>query len=555
MSLWDYIHKYAPAADKNNPVKYTQDMVDRFNRVIGENVITKDTSLGELKESLSQAGLDPEHTITRAHLQTEDPSVLKALDSQSTNQPTTVETKSKAATKQEPAFDFQNLFPIPNSGPPTPLIQKPKTQPKVTTTPTKKESKKQTTVTPVQKPSTVDNASFGEDVINTYNDFENAVKKGVSSGVNAVTSSAATVGRNIAELFEADEDQINVLKYLENGGTVFDAYDMYKNQQAKKLGSEGSDLIGESKSITPSVDVETTMTNWGTKFVKPKENLVSKKYVVDTKEIASSPSVDQDEYTSNSFAINLKANSINKFTVLPNIHANSNVGNINDYYNNFTPVNGSLVFTIQNDVAGGKEKPLTTISKEDTWYKNAENIIKMNGNKLEVVKSKDVKEGDKVFKLTNKIFSFDDLDIKDGKINTVYDSNINALIPKVKSDAKTYKSGSSFIIGLTDKKKSPGYIPLDEATQYGKSRGGSFILFSEDLDQQYMVGGSFKNLYDFYQNVKKIHPDKTFKVFASDTGSYSNSFFPKDGKIDGDVYRKSNNRNVWGEVQHLILMN
>ena len=80
MSIWDYIHKYAPAKDKNDPVKYTNDMVNRFNQAIGSNVITKDTSLGELKEALIKAGLDPEHTITRAHLQTEDPRVLRDLN-------------------------------------------------------------------------------------------------------------------------------------------------------------------------------------------------------------------------------------------------------------------------------------------------------------------------------------------------------------------------------------------------------------------------------------------------------------------------------------------
>ena len=92
MSIWDYIHKYAPAKDKNDPVKYTNDMVNRFNQAIGSNVITKDTSLGELKESLMEAGLDPEHTITKAHLQTEDPRVLKDL-----NLPT-----GKAAVNREP---------------------------------------------------------------------------------------------------------------------------------------------------------------------------------------------------------------------------------------------------------------------------------------------------------------------------------------------------------------------------------------------------------------------------------------------------------------------
>ncbi len=69
-----------------------------------------------------------------------------------------------------------------------------------------------------------------------------------------------------------------------------------------------------------------------------------------------------------------------------------------------------------------------------------------------------------------------------------------------------------------------------------------------------MVGGSFKNLYDFHNNLKKQYPDKEFKIFTSDTGTYSNSVIPKSGVIDGTVYRDSNNRNSYGAVQHLILL-
>jgi hypothetical protein len=350
-----------------------------------------------------------------------------------------------------------------------------------------------------------------------------------------------------------DEDVVNIFDYLKNGGAIGDVTEIYDNYKAKKGGSEKSDLIGESKKITPTVDAQTALFNWGY-YKKPAESLVKKNYVVDTKQVSDSPSVDKDVYTSRAFMLNLKSDE-NKFSVLNNIHGNSGIGNIDGFYKNFQPISGSIVFTMQNDQVSN-QKPLTTITKNDKWYEGSDYLIKLNSNNtIEVAKTSSLKEGDNVFKLKDKIFSFDDFDIKDGKINTTYNTNVNALIPVIKSDAKTYKQGSSFVIGLTDKKKTAGYLPLDEATQYGKSRGGSFILFSEDLSQQYMVGGSFKNLYDFYQDVKKLHPNKKFKVFTSDTGSYSNSFFPKSGKIDGDVYRKSNLRNTWGEVQHIVLMN
>lgn len=80
MNLFTYISKYAPAEDNNDPVKYTSHMVSYLNKSLGKNIITKDSTLYEIKESLIKAGLDPEHTITKAHLSIEDPSVIKDLN-------------------------------------------------------------------------------------------------------------------------------------------------------------------------------------------------------------------------------------------------------------------------------------------------------------------------------------------------------------------------------------------------------------------------------------------------------------------------------------------
>lgn len=114
MSIWDYIHRYAPEKDKNDPVKYTNDMVNRFNKIIGKNIITKDTSLGELKEALIQAGLDPEHTITRAHLQTEDPSVLADLGKTTQAKPETkVQSRPQVmAPKKQPVINPNPTFEV-----------------------------------------------------------------------------------------------------------------------------------------------------------------------------------------------------------------------------------------------------------------------------------------------------------------------------------------------------------------------------------------------------------------------------------------------------------
>ena len=80
MSLSTYVSKYAPKEDNNDPKSYSNHMVNYFNKQLGQNLITKDSTLSDLKNKLSEAGLDPEHTITKAHLAIEDPKVLKELN-------------------------------------------------------------------------------------------------------------------------------------------------------------------------------------------------------------------------------------------------------------------------------------------------------------------------------------------------------------------------------------------------------------------------------------------------------------------------------------------
>jgi hypothetical protein len=84
ITLGGYISKFAPKEDNNNPTSYTQSMAKRLNdklKSAGSNtIITKDSTLGSIKEALLKVKIDPEHAITEAHLMTEDPKVLKALN-------------------------------------------------------------------------------------------------------------------------------------------------------------------------------------------------------------------------------------------------------------------------------------------------------------------------------------------------------------------------------------------------------------------------------------------------------------------------------------------
>ena len=205
--------------------------------------------------------------------------------------------------------------------------------------------------------------------------------------------------------------------------------------------------------------------------------------LVENVKISNTSAVNETNYNSKSFIINLTSDT-NKFSVLNNVVHKWQVNgkNINDYYKNFKPIKGMMVFSAQNDLDGNKY-PLITVKNKNKWKdKNLPYYMTLSNGKIKVKKDTELKEGDKIFMTRKKVFSMDDLDIKNGKIKTKDDSNIGALIPVGKSG-----KGRGITIGLTDKGRNRKSIDINEATQYGKSRGGSYIIFSEDLQEQYMV--------------------------------------------------------------------
>jgi hypothetical protein len=84
LPIVQYIEKFAPKEDSNDPKSYTNTMVSYFNQKLKENNSTfkvgKDTTLGTIKKELIAANLDPEHEFTKAHLKVEDPKVLRDLN-------------------------------------------------------------------------------------------------------------------------------------------------------------------------------------------------------------------------------------------------------------------------------------------------------------------------------------------------------------------------------------------------------------------------------------------------------------------------------------------
>lgn len=364
-----------------------------------------------------------------------------------------------------------------------------------------------------------------------YTTASTTVKKELKSGTETVD---VGVGKGIGEVLDLasgfSEDVGNIATYLKKGGG------------ASSLVNFGKTLGGTEKKEASEIKLKKPL---------PKKS----DYLVEGLEVSEGDKV-SDGYSSKSFVLNL--NRKNSFAVLDNTLDPKKI-------KNFKPVKGNILFTIQNDIDDKStgRMPLTKITgdkEQDAWTKNSnEYVISMDNGSIKIKKANQLKKGDDVFKLKRKIFSMDDLDLKDGKIKVDYDDNLDAFVPVVKkSKNNTFKDNDpNIIIGLnSDKSKvSNGYIDLKDANSYGRKVGGSFIVFSDDLSQQYMVGGSFKNLYDFHEKLTKKYPGKKFKIFESDTGTYSNSVFPELGVIDNNIYKKSNTRNTWGLVQHLVLQN
>ena len=132
-----YIHRFAPKEDKNDPKSYTQQMITRLNddlKSAGSSTVISNTStLGNIKSKLLEAGVDPDHAFTKAHLKTEDPTVLRDLNKepsstlQSTSTSATtptqnnivkpnLEVKPKVETKIEPKVEVKpkTVIKVPN---------------------------------------------------------------------------------------------------------------------------------------------------------------------------------------------------------------------------------------------------------------------------------------------------------------------------------------------------------------------------------------------------------------------------------------------------------
>jgi hypothetical protein len=124
-----YIHRYAPKEDNNNPESYAQHAIGYFNKLLGNNSINLNSELGDIKDLLISKGFDPEHEFTKMHLRMEDPSVLADLGKTPQAKPETkVQSRPQVmAPKKQPTVNPNPTF----TASPYATPQTVQTQPKV----------------------------------------------------------------------------------------------------------------------------------------------------------------------------------------------------------------------------------------------------------------------------------------------------------------------------------------------------------------------------------------------------------------------------------------
>lgn len=216
-------------------------------------------------------------------------------------------------------------------------------------------------------------------------------------------------------------------------------------------------------------------------------------------------------------------------------------------YQNLDALHGSKLETIPGDgIIGG----LPGVFKKYDGSGDKDKIyLIMNNGKLILKHGNETQAGEMVIPMNNQA-GFDEIDTTtiDGQlmVRVKLDKNINTAVLRG-------RDGKDLGIGLTNKWQGKEYVPIDEARAYAQSRGGMMFVVSDDFKEQYIVGGSFQNMWDLYKKLKEKHPEKLYSFIKNDYGSYSNSLFTKNGVVTPKDQKISSARNSWGHMDMLIL--
>jgi hypothetical protein len=555
MSLSDYIHRYAPAKDKNDPVKYTNDMVNRFNQVIGRNVITKDTSLGELKEALIEAGLDPEHTITKAHLQTEDPRVLKDLG-------ITYGVRSETSTPMPPArkSTVTENKPTPVATNQTPKAAAPtyNTKPTFTASPfTKPADKVETkpTTTPAQ-PKKPNRQEISKKIEAQYK------IKPTEQQLDIITNPNISLSDKLIKLGVVKEVK-------ENNKTVTETKDPNFIQKAWMYMFESDVPINETNKIKEAADgnpVEDEEVVSVIPKATPKLPSASK--------VPEDPKIKQRKAEDESFTKAIGYSKVNDKVYKGKSYKNLNLGSYsklivdmsdgitvayqprNGKKDNRTEVNNAVaisdylydfdftdnVFDVQanNQIENLKYRWKTKDYTNQPFVQVRENL---GGGKYKV-KIKAVKDLTQQDFDQNKIYrqgyaKLSDFDItpdqKKIKLFAKSNSFVGQGLPFRDENNKEHGlrvgGGKGNVSVNLQGKNVKGYLDIASLNQFGPYLGGTVTIISEDGKTAKKVSGSLKDILETAFYIKKQTGSKDVYFLQSDAGSMNIKADANNGKI------------------------
>ena len=202
-------------------------------------------------------------------------------------------------------------------------------------------------------------------------------------------------------------------------------------------------------------------------------------------------------------------------------------------------------------VADGKGVAITTFrpfKRGENQYKNFQYVLaKKKDGSAEIIERGKVDDSVDLFTGID-VMPFENIKITkgaDGKdyVDVEKTEDFNGYIVSMGK----YNSG----IGVGREQKD-GKAPLDgHASEYSQLIGGKVLMKTKD--QQILVSGSFKNMWDAYQTLKQ-KTKETPVVFKVDNGSFNTTYFKKENGITSKDLRKHQNRNNKGG-HALILRN
>lgn len=493
-SVDEYIHRYAPKEDNNDPESYAQHAIGYFNNLLGGNYINLNSELGDIKDLLISKGFDPEHEFTKMHLKIEDPTVLRDLEKtkQNTSTPKVIAPKKQPAVNPNPTFNT-----LPYSAP-QPVKSEPKIKEPVDSrfkvvpdVLPKIERQPEKVVTETKDPSFLEKAwtyMFESDVpIEETKKVKEAADgnptedeefvRDVNEPLLPKKSTPLTSIRKVAEDPKIKQRKIEDDKFTKTIGYSKVNEKVYRGKSYKNLnlGSYSKLMVDMSDGITVAY--------------QPRNGKKDKRTEVNNA-IAISDYLYDFDFTDNVY----------------DVQANSQIENLKYRWKSKDYKDQPFV-QVRENLGNGKFKVKIKAVKDLTQNDFDENKI----YRQSYAKLSD-------FDITS--------DQKKIKLKTYKNSFVNQGIPF--RDAKNQEHTLRISGGKGNHSK---YQNISDLNQFGPYLGGTVTIISEDGKVAKKVSGSVKDILETAFHIKKQTGSKEIYFLQSDAGSMNIKADANNGKI------------------------